>query len=231
MPRRVVSKVEQYRRIVAGGSIRPVFQDLSRWAWSKDRAVGMSRDLTVPFDDPEALVPFEIAPLDETLAARLFSEDGVDGASLLDLESRRRFWRDRLPGAYVAVAPDGTPYYVQWAISGDHAERVKGYFGDGFPRLAENELLLEGAWARPEARGKRIMAAAMSRITVTAARPGDRRAITFVGVDNEPSIRGCRAAGYEVYVERQERWRFGKRTVTWADPGTNLPSAPTTTPG
>jgi hypothetical protein len=134
------------------------------------------------------------------------------------MHSRRRFWEDRIPDAYVAVDADGTPCYVQWAIPGNHAKLVKDYFGKGFPDLDSDELLLEGAWARPEARGKRIMAEAMSRITETGAGATHRRAITFVGVDNEPSMRGCRAAGFEVYVQRRETWRLGRRSVTFSPP-------------
>lgn len=43
------------------------------------------------------------------------------------------------------------------------------------------------------------MAEAMSLITEAGAGESHRRAITFVGVDDEPSIRGCRSAGYEIY--------------------------------
>lgn len=215
MKRRVRSKIRQYGRVVAAGHFGPVMDDLNRWVWSKGRAVGMERDLTKPHKAPSARVPIEVTELDEALAERLFDEDGLDPVSTLEMESRRRFWEDRIPGAYVAVEADGHPCYVQWAISGEHSDLVKTYFGDGFPELGADELLLEGAWARPEARGKRIMAAAMDQITVAGAAPAHRRAITFVGIDNEPSIRGCRVAGYEVYVEREETWRLGRRRVTW----------------
>jgi hypothetical protein len=218
MKQRVRSKIRQYGRILAGGNVRPIFEDLSRWAWSHDRAVGMERDLTLSFEPPAARVPIEVVRLDNAHAVRLFSEEGLDTSSVLDMESRRRFWEDGIPDAYVAIDEEGIPCFVQWAIPGEHAELVKSYFGDGFPELRPDEMLLEGAWARPEARGKRIMAEAMSRITLAGARPQHRRAITFVGVDNEPSIRGCRAAGYEVYIGREETWRFGRRKVIWGNP-------------
>jgi len=224
MQPRVRSKVRQYGRMVAGGNIRPVFDGISRWTWSHDRAVGMERDLTMPFEAPTARVPIEVAKLDDSLAKRLFSDQGLDPSATLDMESRRRFWQDGVPGAHVAIDDQGVPCFVQWAISGEHADFVKSYFGDGFPELRPNELLLEGAWARPEARGKRIMAEAMDRITITGASPGQRRAITFVGIENEASIRGCRSAGYEVYIERQETWRFGNRHVTWFPPDTPGPT-------
>lgn len=218
MPHRLRSKFKQYTRLVSGGHVGPIMKDVRRWTWSTDEAVGLERDMTRPHEPPSARVPIEIKRLDEEIATRLFSEDGLDPQALLDMESRRRFWDDRLPNAYVAVDDGGTPCYVQWAIPGEHADLVTEYFGNGFPELATDELLLEAAWARPEARGKRIMAEAMSRITETAAGPDHRRAITFVGIGNEPSLRGCRAAGYEIYLSRTERWRLGHRTVDWTPP-------------
>lgn len=212
------AKFRQYSRIIAAGRVRPIVEELTRWTWFRDDYVGMERDLTVPHEAPPARVPIEVVKLDEPLAKRLFSEDGVDPVSALDLARRRRIWEDGLPGAYVAIDDNDVPCYVQWAIPGEHADFVETYFGGRFPELGPDDLLLEGAWARPEARGKRIMAEAMDRITLDAAVSRHRRAITFVGVDNEPSLRGCRAAGYEVYIERQERWRFGSRRVTWSSP-------------
>lgn len=218
MPNRIRSKINQYGRLAAGGNLSPIAEDVRRWAWSRDLAVGLERDLTIPHEPPPARVEIEVRKLDDATAERLFSEDGLEPRAALDMESRRRFWEDGIPSAYVALDENGTPCYVQWAIPGNRAQLVKDYFGKGFPDLGDDELLLEGAWARPEARGKRIMAEAMSRITEAGAHPGHRRAITFVGVANEPSIRGCRAAGYEVYIERDETWRLGRRTVRWRAP-------------
>lgn len=218
MNQRVRSKISQYRRMAAGGNIRPIMEDVRRWTWSDDLAVGLERDLTVTHDPPPARVAIEIHTLDDETATRLFSEKGLEPNAVLEMESRRRFWEDRIPDAYVAVDETGMPCYVQWAIPGEQARLIKSYFGSGFPDLEADELLLEGAWARPEARGKRIMAEAMSRITTAGAGAHHRRAITFVGVDNEASIRGCRAAGYETYIDRRESWRFGRRTVRWHHP-------------
>lgn len=217
MAKRVRSKIKQYARLVSGGNFKPIMEDVRRWAWSADIAVGLERDVTMQFEPPPARVQLDIRKLDDVIAARLFSEEGLDPHSVLDMQARRRFWEDGIPDAYVAMDDEGTPCYVQWAIPGDRAELIKDYFGKGFPDLAKDELLLEGAWARPEARGKRIMAEAMSRITEAGTGPGHRRAITFVGIDNEPSLRGCRAAGYEVYLERQETWRLGRRSVRWGE--------------
>lgn len=215
MTNRVSSKLRQEARLVRSGGLRPLASDLRRWAWSDDLAVGLGRDLTVPHAPSPAKVALDIVPLDDQLASQLFDEQGLDAAALRDMEARRRLWQDRIPNAFVAVDDTGTPCYVQWAIPGSETALISDYFRGGFPVMSSDELLLEAAWATPAARGKRIMAEAMSRITEAGAGPEHRRAITFVGVDNEPSLRGCRAAGFEVYIERLERWRLGRRSLAW----------------
>jgi len=214
---RLASKLKQQVRLVRSGGLRPLGADLRRWTWSDDLAVGMARDMAIAHAPPPARVPIDIVPLDDRLAGLLFDGTGLDPAALRDMEARRRLWSDGIPTAFVAVDETGTPCYVQWAIPGSEAALIREYFNGGFPELASDELLLEAAWATPAARGKRIMAEAMSRITEAGSTPGTRRAITFVGVDNEPSIRGCQAAGFEVYIERAERWRLGRRSLSWGE--------------
>lgn len=52
MSQRVRSKLHQYTRLASTGHLGPVVGDVRRWAWSTDDAVGLARDLTVPFDPP-----------------------------------------------------------------------------------------------------------------------------------------------------------------------------------
>lgn len=195
-----------------------LFADLRRWMWSDDLAVGMMRDLTIQHTPPRARVEIEIVPLDQSLADGIFDPRGLDPVALGYVERRRALWESGIPGAYVAVDEDGDPCYVQWVIDGADTDLVRAHFGPIFPALDPDELLLEGAWATPRARGRRIMGEAMSRITEAGARPHHRCAITFVGVDNEPSIRGCRSAGFEVYICRTETWRLGRRRIFWNEP-------------
>lgn len=213
---RLLSKMRTYGRLVRSGDIQPIVADVSRWSWSGNTAYGMSRDLTVPFSPSPAKIEFTIEPLDASLASTVFDPAGLDTEGRRELANRQRMWEEGIPGAYVAIDLAGNPCYFQWAISGTNDRLIREFFAGGFPPLAPDELLLEGAWGLPAARGQRIMGEAMSRITEKAAGPGHRRALTFVGVDNEPSLRGCRTAGFEVYIERRESWRLGRRRLAWA---------------
>lgn len=211
------SKLGDYADLVRSGDSAMVLSDLRRFVWSQDGSiVGMERDLRIPFVANKARVDISIVALDEALAAKIFDPAGMDSATRRDLESRVRMWAYGIPNPYVAVDTDGDPCFLQWVIDGANADLVRAHFGGKFPDLQPDELLLEGAWATPNARGKRIMAEAMCRITQIGAQPHHRRAITLVEVDNIPSVRGCRSAGYEIYTRRTVRWRLGMRRIRWA---------------
>lgn len=215
MSRRLLSKLVFYWRLFRDGDRLALWADIRRRLWSEDVAYGMARDLTVPHTPPPARVEFDVQPLNADLAEIVFDTTGLANAERRELVNRRRFWEAGIGQAHVAVDHAGQPCYIQWTFPGSRAAEVDGFFGGGFPHLAADEMLLEGAWGLPAARGQRIMGEAMSRITEVGAEPATRRAITFVGVDNEPSIRGCRSAGYEIYLQRLDRWRFGRRQVQW----------------
>lgn len=211
---RVRSKLTYYWRLVSRGDLALVWTELRRFLWSDDYALGLTRDLTIAYTAPPARVTLTVHTLDQATADALLEAPGADATDRREIERRRRLWDQRLGTAYVALDETGAPCFVQWAIPGDQASRIDRFFGGVFPHLAPDELLIEGTYVPPHARGKRIMADAMNRIALAAA-PQHRRAITFVGATNEPSLRGSYAAGFKVYVRRLETWRLGRRRIHW----------------
>ena len=80
----------------------------------------------------------------------------------------------------------------------------------GFPQLAANEALLEGAYTPASHRGLGIMPAAMSLIAEKAETIGARYVITFVAQNNVPSLKGCQRCGFAPdLLHRQVRLGFG----------------------
>jgi hypothetical protein len=61
------------------------------------------------------------------------------------------------------------------------------------------------------------MPAAMARITDLVTNDETREAITFVDLDNIPSLKGCVRSGYVPYCHRKNRWRFFRESA-WYDP-------------
>jgi GNAT superfamily N-acetyltransferase len=185
---------------------------------SESKSYGLRRDITVPFAAPEATLPIRVRPIRESDVATLLDagNDEVSGEGQRDRLIRMRMIEAKLPTCYVAVTEDDEPTYMQWLIGHRDNDTVQAIFGDRFPRLGPDEMLLEGAFTLEQWRGKKIMAAAMARIAERAADHGARWVITFVSVDNIPSLKGCKRAGFEPYLERTGNWRLFRHRSEFA---------------
>jgi RimJ/RimL family protein N-acetyltransferase len=177
---------------------------------SSSEAIGLRRDLSVPIEAPAAAFDISVRPIAER-DLPLILDPAAPGLS--DEERWLRAARRRLLDAgfgtcFVAVTADDRPCYTQWLFSSRDNDRIREYFGGAFPNLPANEALLESAFTPEAFRGKRIMQAAMARIAEKAAGIGARTVITFVGVDNIASLRGCARAGFHPYARCSQNWRF-----------------------
>jgi len=63
--------------------------------------------------------------------------------------------------------------------------------------LQPDEALIEAAFTPTPFRRKKVMSAAMTSIAERARDMGCRRVLTVIGANNEPSLRGARASGFE----------------------------------
>lgn len=191
-------------QLLRAGQWRDVWQSGRAFLYSESESFGLRRDLAVPFQAPNAAIPITIRPLQPDDVAVLFgTRNGhLSGEALRERKVRRRMVEANLATCYVAVAADGQPAYVQWLIGSRENDKIRRIFGDRFPLLAADEMLLEGAFTLEAWRGKGIMAAAMARIAERAIDDGARWVVTFVAKDNIPSLKGCKKAGFEPYLQR-----------------------------
>lgn len=171
---------------------------------------GLVRDLSIAIERPEARIPISVRAARKADLDKLLSGTGVtDTKEAQELSARRSFAEKVGGGACVAIDErNGTPCYVQWLL-GPQQNQVIGELG-GFPLLAEGEALLEDAYTPPSHRGLGIMSAAMALIAERGADLDARHVLTFVGVDNIASLKGCKRAGFHPYLRhRQTNWLFG----------------------
>lgn len=183
---------------------------------SDSTSLGMRRDLAIPFTGPTARIPITVRPLTPTddLSA-LDPTPGLNADERFSRLTQLRLLRSGLRTCYVAIAPDGKPCYMQWAIPSSENPRLRAVFGNLYPVLASDEALLEGAYTPDAYRGKGIMGAAMAEVGRRAAEFGARWVITFVDEGNEASVKGCIRAGFAPYLRRRERFRFFQRHVSF----------------
>ena len=169
------------------------------------------------FKAAEAKIPLEVRPLDrrDDLSFIDLNEPGISSANALDRLHQINMLKAQIRTCYLALSPDGRPCYMQWLIPSSENDKIQAFYGDIFPRLNEDEALLEGAYTAEYCRGQGVMASAMARIAERGNDLGARRVITFVGERHIASLKGCKNAGFVPYVRRREIYRLFKRNVTF----------------
>lgn len=214
----MIGRIQTMAQLIREGEWEHLVQSgKSHWR-SEVKAHGLRRDLSTPFTAPDAQIPLSIrpiAPRDVPLLLEAGASE-LTAAGKAERAIRKRMIEANLSTCYVAVTENDEPTYMQWLLGPEENDRIAEIFGDRFPRLQSGEMLLEGAFTLEQWRGKKIMAAAMARIAELGAQHGARWVITFVTVDNVPSLKGCAKAGFEPYIERTGQWRQFRHKSTFA---------------
>lgn len=215
---RPISKIQSAAELLRAGDWEDLWRAGRAQLRSERTALGLRRDLTVPFPAPEAAIPISIRPIQGRDVAMLLEagKNELSGEARRERAIRIRMIEASLPTCYIAVTEQDEPCYMQWLIGAESSDVLTEIFGDRFPRLAPDEVLLEGAFTLEQWRGKGIMAAAMARIAERGVERGAKTAITFVDSTNIPSLKGCKRAGFEPYIERIGTWRLFRHRSSFA---------------
>lgn len=209
-----------YRSVVNGlrhltdGELEFFLQEFKKRLWSTSISIGLRRDLWDKFQAPEARIHLSLRPFEDDDFEYFCDNGNLSGDYLKIIQDRRNFIDADIPTCYVAVCDENKPCYMQWLISPGENEKLQQITSE-FPALNNDEALLEGALVRKSCRGMRIMPAAMARIAEKALDFGARWVITFVDIENIPSLKGCRRSGFSPYILRKDRWILFRRFITY----------------
>jgi hypothetical protein len=178
--------------------------------WSTTTAFGLVARLDDLPEPRPAEIPVAMAPI---AAFEGFSDEAAsaDGEDALEAERRDALCRAGVTTLYVAATEDG-PAYAQWLVL-PHEQAALHAHLPLFPRLADGEALVEGAYTFLRARGRGVMADGMHQLLVRAQEAGAERALTYVSLDNVPSLRGCARVGFRPDHLRTDARRLGRRIV------------------
>jgi RimJ/RimL family protein N-acetyltransferase len=179
--------------------------------WWKKCFLGLSCELdALPEVRPAAfelrMVPTPLSDF-HGFERELGSARGRDYVELLLREQLREAGVETL----FVGAVDGAPAYVQWLVRPSDQELIHAHSPGRYARLADDEVLLEGAYTFETFRRMGAMADGMAQLLAVARNEGMRRAITYVASDNIPSLRGCAAVGFDVDHSRWSIRRLGRR--------------------
>jgi hypothetical protein len=212
-------KIRFVSYLVTTGRLGAVPSIIQHKLWSDTTSYGLRRDLTVPFPAPDAAIPIRVREATERDLEQIFRID-EPGLSREEIDERRDRQAEYEKGArwcYVAVTDDDVPCYFQTVFTYEQRDALRKVHGKGLPDLQPGQVIMEGALTPVRFRGKRIMPAAMTRITDLVTNDETREAITFVDLDNIPSLKGCVRSGYGPYCHRKNRWRFFRESA-WYEP-------------
>jgi RimJ/RimL family protein N-acetyltransferase len=212
---------------IRSGQIRVLVKEARRRFYSQWTHYGLCRDLTQPFQAPNAKIPLTIRALEEGDVPELLDmkAPGISARGPYVRMHRLNFLKEKIGTCYVAVTEDGHPCYMQWLIGASQNDQIQEYFKGIFPALAPDEALLEYAFTPEAYQGQGIMPAAMARIAEKAAESGGRRVLTFVDHQNVPALKGCKRSGFMPCLTRTDKWRLFRRTMIFTPlpPGTPYP--------
>jgi hypothetical protein len=121
----------------------------------------------------------------------------------------------------MAFTSAGEPAYINWVVFNTDWERFRPYFAGRLHReLESDECLFEFAYTFEKFRGLGVMGAALRMIVAEIAheRPHVRWGYTYILDNNIPSLKGCRNAGFRLYMQREEYWRALRMRQVFSSP-------------
>ncbi len=151
----IVHQLKKATSLVRVGHGPDALRAGARFLYSTSFTVGLHRDLRIAHTGPDAAIPIRIRQLAPNDVQPLLGvESNLTAAGFLDRKARLRMLDSGLSTAFVAVTQDDEPCYVQWLIGARDNANLRNHFGDRIPRLADDEMVLEGAFTPERWRGK-----------------------------------------------------------------------------
>ena len=226
--KRYVNTLQRFASLVAEGDYKKTGTVIQKWVHDDACYYGLCREHDQPYPDPpKANLDIKVRPLESRDADIIFGREleKASGNDKYQLAKRSQLYQYDVPTCYVAVTENDEPCYMQWVITSDYNDQIQEFFKGTFPILQPNEALMEYAFTLPDWRRNRIMSEAMSRIAEQAFMSGVERLITFVGINNIGSLKGCKRAGFSPYNLSIHKWRLFRPStefVSLPDNGENL---------
>jgi RimJ/RimL family protein N-acetyltransferase len=193
-----------------------------RWLWrtalqrlySRRVAIGIRRDLNVPYAVPPAKIPLVVRQLrpDDDLSF-IAAVPGLAPRAAQERADQRWFLSVDLPTCWVAVDPDGKPCFMTWLLTARDNELVRARWGGLIPELQPDEGMIEGIHTAESHRGLGIMPDATNQIMQRARVFGIRYTVGFIAEENVASLRAGEKHGAVPVAKREESWFLFRQRI------------------
>ena len=188
---------------------------LAEQGWYTKRFLGLRADLSDLPDVRPAKEPIKMERRDPKTYTGFERELArVGGSDYIEVLFRIWSCNAGVETLYAADGADGEPAYAQWLVRAREQDLIHAHTPGRYSRLADDEVLLEGAYTFSGFRRMGMMADGMAQLLRIARDEGARAAITYVGADNPASLRGCANVGFALdHVRYNERRLARRRSV------------------
>ena len=209
-----VSKVRYGILLIKNGGLRVFWHHLKRQIYSRITFWVLERNLQADNGHIPCGVQYSLHPaLWEDIEEALQVSKSESPEAVYDLIQRKWFCESGFYDCYIARTADtNDPCYIQWLVTSANVHMVSRGFRCRFPRLREDEVLVENVFTFEKYRGKGVMPSAIDVLSRLARRKGFKRMLTCVREDNTYSLRGFEKAGFKKFGEiRETRFLFSSR--------------------
>jgi len=207
----IKSKIAFINKLIKGGQFNLIWDAFARRIYSEELAFGFKKDLSIPGQKPRAL---------KKISTRVFNSG--DELYFSDNSNDRLIFEFQT--CYVGIIEEDIPCSRLWLIDASQNEKLKNIWGDNFPPLNSDEVLLENVFTRPKYRGLGIMPSFLYQIAEKGKAQGAKYAITFGSVNNTNTSRSFHYAGFHPYVLRKVKWSFFNKTISYLEIPADLKS-------
>lgn len=138
----------------------------------------------------------------------------MEGTDYVQVLLRTWMCKSDVRTLYVSRSASGEPMYAQWLVRRSDEWRMNEHTPGVHDSLDPGQVLLEGAYTFHRYRGIGAMADGMGQLLRIARGEDHEAAITYVGAENIPSLRGCARVGFVLdHARRNVRFLGRHRSV------------------
>ena len=200
--------------LIKNGGLWLFWHHLKRQIYSRTTFWVLERNLQTDNGHIPCGVQYSLHPASrEDMEEALQISKSESRKAAYDLIQRKWFYESGFHDCYVARTADTNDLcHIQWLVSSADEQVVSRGFRGRFPRLREDEVLVENVFTFEKYRGKGIMPSAIDALSRMARGKGFKRMLTCVSEDNTYSLRGFERAGFRKFDEiRETRFLFSIR--------------------
>ncbi|GBF20060.1 hypothetical protein C21_02231 [Arenibacter sp. NBRC 103722] len=190
---KIKKKIAFAIRLINEGNLKNVWKAFVRRIKSEEVAYGFKRDLDVRFAKPKTLLKINVRVYQS--GDEHFFKDRKNDGLINDFKT-----------CYIGVTGEGIPCSHLWLIDASQNEKLKKAWGNTFPTLGKDELLVENVYTVPKYRGLGVFPTFLDQIVEKGMALGAKSIISFGEASNVNMSRSFTYAGFQPYVVRRKKW-------------------------